>query len=229
MWNVKGGKTIVRFDILNIMASLDPTWDCSAKRFCSRKADMASRDTADYFPNSLTDYVLKKKTGWLSIPSQSEPQWPRQALDSPAISTDDHLKFQGLDASAGAQLMEVWQTSGKYTQLFKFKLSTTCTWRDADEKWWNLWRSWVDRSETCWHSGAELLPAGVGCGDWTSPALGLAQPTWHSGSAGATTGLTCHGSQEGGRGRVGLGWGLMMSFLVWQLSRAVAESLQHSE
>lgn len=31
----------------------------------------------------------------------------RQALDSPAISTDDHLKFQGLDASAGAQLMEV--------------------------------------------------------------------------------------------------------------------------
>eukprot|EP00930_Biecheleria_cincta_P025551 TRINITY_DN1817_c0_g2_i1.p1 TRINITY_DN1817_c0_g2~~TRINITY_DN1817_c0_g2_i1.p1 ORF type:complete len:1803 (+),score=330.13 TRINITY_DN1817_c0_g2_i1:138-5546(+) len=31
----------------------------------------------------------------------------RQALNSPAISTDDHLKFQGLDASAGAQLMEV--------------------------------------------------------------------------------------------------------------------------
>lgn len=31
----------------------------------------------------------------------------RQALDSPAISTDDHLKFQGLDSSAGAQLMEV--------------------------------------------------------------------------------------------------------------------------
>lgn len=31
----------------------------------------------------------------------------RQAMDSPAISTDDHLKFQGLDASAGAQLMEV--------------------------------------------------------------------------------------------------------------------------
>merc|ERR1712048_1387170 len=31
----------------------------------------------------------------------------RQALDSPQISTDDHLKFQGLDASAGAQLMEV--------------------------------------------------------------------------------------------------------------------------
>jgi len=31
----------------------------------------------------------------------------RQALSSPAISTDDHLKFQGLDASAGAQLMEV--------------------------------------------------------------------------------------------------------------------------
>ncbi|CAJ1460346.1 unnamed protein product [Effrenium voratum] len=31
----------------------------------------------------------------------------RQALQSPAISTDDHLKFQGLDASAGAQLMEV--------------------------------------------------------------------------------------------------------------------------
>eukprot|EP00927_Polykrikos_kofoidii_P034373 TRINITY_DN29173_c0_g1_i1.p1 TRINITY_DN29173_c0_g1~~TRINITY_DN29173_c0_g1_i1.p1 ORF type:complete len:1809 (-),score=307.62 TRINITY_DN29173_c0_g1_i1:171-5597(-) len=31
----------------------------------------------------------------------------RQALDSPQISTDDHLKFQGLDTSAGAQLMEV--------------------------------------------------------------------------------------------------------------------------
>jgi hypothetical protein len=31
----------------------------------------------------------------------------RQALESPSISTDDHLKFQGLDASAGAQLMEV--------------------------------------------------------------------------------------------------------------------------
>merc|ERR1712224_885616 len=31
----------------------------------------------------------------------------RQALDSPSISTDDHLKFQGLDKSAGAQLMEV--------------------------------------------------------------------------------------------------------------------------
>merc|ERR1719393_772105 len=31
----------------------------------------------------------------------------RQALDSPSISTDDHLKFQGLDSSAGAQLMEV--------------------------------------------------------------------------------------------------------------------------
>jgi hypothetical protein len=31
----------------------------------------------------------------------------RQALDTPLISTDDHLKFQGLDASAGAQLMEV--------------------------------------------------------------------------------------------------------------------------
>jgi hypothetical protein len=31
----------------------------------------------------------------------------RQALDNPQISTDDHLKFQGLDASAGAQLMEV--------------------------------------------------------------------------------------------------------------------------
>lgn len=31
----------------------------------------------------------------------------RQALDSPSISTDDHLKFQGLDAQAGAQLMEV--------------------------------------------------------------------------------------------------------------------------
>lgn len=31
----------------------------------------------------------------------------RQAMDSPSISTEDHLKFQGLDASAGAQLMEV--------------------------------------------------------------------------------------------------------------------------
>jgi len=31
----------------------------------------------------------------------------RQALDAPSISTDDHLKFQGLDAGAGAQLMEV--------------------------------------------------------------------------------------------------------------------------
>jgi len=31
----------------------------------------------------------------------------RQALDTPNLSTDDHLKFQGLDASAGAQLMEV--------------------------------------------------------------------------------------------------------------------------
>lgn len=31
----------------------------------------------------------------------------RQALDSPSISTEDHLKFQGLDAAAGAQLMEV--------------------------------------------------------------------------------------------------------------------------
>lgn len=31
----------------------------------------------------------------------------RQALDTPSLSTDDHLKFQGLDAVAGAQLMEV--------------------------------------------------------------------------------------------------------------------------
>jgi len=31
----------------------------------------------------------------------------RQALDSPTLSTEDHLKFQGLDISAGAQLMEV--------------------------------------------------------------------------------------------------------------------------
>merc|ERR1719321_548742 len=31
----------------------------------------------------------------------------RQALQNPQISTDDHLKFQGLDSSAGAQLMEV--------------------------------------------------------------------------------------------------------------------------
>lgn len=32
----------------------------------------------------------------------------RQALKAPSISTDDHLKFQGLDASSGAQLMEVF-------------------------------------------------------------------------------------------------------------------------
>jgi hypothetical protein len=31
----------------------------------------------------------------------------RQALDTPTLSTDDHLKFQGLDATSGAQLMEV--------------------------------------------------------------------------------------------------------------------------
>merc|ERR1719502_1708452 len=31
----------------------------------------------------------------------------RQALDAPTLSTEDHLKFQGLDVSAGAQLMEV--------------------------------------------------------------------------------------------------------------------------
>jgi len=31
----------------------------------------------------------------------------RQALDAPSLSTEDHLKFQGLDISAGAQLMEV--------------------------------------------------------------------------------------------------------------------------
>lgn len=31
----------------------------------------------------------------------------RQALKASSISTDDHLKFQGLDASSGAQLMEV--------------------------------------------------------------------------------------------------------------------------
>merc|ERR1711920_130038 len=31
----------------------------------------------------------------------------RQALDTPALSTDDHLKFQGLDATAGEQMMEV--------------------------------------------------------------------------------------------------------------------------
>jgi hypothetical protein len=31
----------------------------------------------------------------------------RQALDAPTLSTEDHLKFQGLDISAGAQLMEV--------------------------------------------------------------------------------------------------------------------------
>mmetsp|Transcript_20059 Transcript_20059/g.32091 ORF Transcript_20059/g.32091 Transcript_20059/m.32091 type:complete len:1224 (+) Transcript_20059:3-3674(+) len=32
----------------------------------------------------------------------------RQALDAPSLSTDDHLRFQGLDAAAGAQLMEVF-------------------------------------------------------------------------------------------------------------------------
>jgi len=31
----------------------------------------------------------------------------RQALEQPSLSTDDHLKFQGLDASSGAQMMEV--------------------------------------------------------------------------------------------------------------------------
>ncbi|CAE8684011.1 unnamed protein product [Polarella glacialis] len=31
----------------------------------------------------------------------------RQALDAPSISTEDHLRFQGLDAQGGAQLMEV--------------------------------------------------------------------------------------------------------------------------
>merc|ERR1719181_2069859 len=31
----------------------------------------------------------------------------RQALDAPTLSTEDHHKFQGLDISAGAQLMEV--------------------------------------------------------------------------------------------------------------------------
>eukprot|EP00933_Yihiella_yeosuensis_P045171 TRINITY_DN4049_c0_g2_i1.p1 TRINITY_DN4049_c0_g2~~TRINITY_DN4049_c0_g2_i1.p1 ORF type:complete len:1832 (-),score=407.81 TRINITY_DN4049_c0_g2_i1:158-5284(-) len=31
----------------------------------------------------------------------------RQALESPSISTEDHLRFQGLDKVAGAQLMEV--------------------------------------------------------------------------------------------------------------------------
>lgn len=31
----------------------------------------------------------------------------RQALDTPSLSTEDHLRFQGVDASAGAQLMEV--------------------------------------------------------------------------------------------------------------------------
>merc|ERR1719160_757666 len=31
----------------------------------------------------------------------------RQALDTPTLSTDDHLKFQGLDANSGAQLMEI--------------------------------------------------------------------------------------------------------------------------
>lgn len=31
----------------------------------------------------------------------------RQALDTPSLSTDDHLKFQGLDPTAGSQLMEV--------------------------------------------------------------------------------------------------------------------------
>jgi len=31
----------------------------------------------------------------------------RQALEQPSLSTDDHLKFQGLDATSGAQLMEV--------------------------------------------------------------------------------------------------------------------------
>jgi len=31
----------------------------------------------------------------------------RQALESPTVSTEDHLRFQGLDATAGAQMMEV--------------------------------------------------------------------------------------------------------------------------
>mmetsp|Transcript_35478 Transcript_35478/g.93630 ORF Transcript_35478/g.93630 Transcript_35478/m.93630 type:complete len:1833 (-) Transcript_35478:32-5530(-) len=31
----------------------------------------------------------------------------RQALDTPSLATDDHLRFQGVDASAGAQLMEI--------------------------------------------------------------------------------------------------------------------------
>merc|ERR1719174_3435577 len=31
----------------------------------------------------------------------------RQALDTPNLATEDHLKFQGLDAQSGAQLMEV--------------------------------------------------------------------------------------------------------------------------
>jgi hypothetical protein len=31
----------------------------------------------------------------------------RQALDTPSLATEDNLKFQGLDVSAGAQLMEV--------------------------------------------------------------------------------------------------------------------------
>jgi hypothetical protein len=31
----------------------------------------------------------------------------RQALDTPTLSTDDHLKFQGLDAHSGAQLMDI--------------------------------------------------------------------------------------------------------------------------
>jgi hypothetical protein len=31
----------------------------------------------------------------------------RQTLDTPTLSTDDHLKFQGLDANSGAQLMNI--------------------------------------------------------------------------------------------------------------------------
>lgn len=31
----------------------------------------------------------------------------RQALDTPSLATDDHLRFQGVDAAAGAQLMEI--------------------------------------------------------------------------------------------------------------------------
>merc|ERR1719421_751895 len=31
----------------------------------------------------------------------------RQALDTPSLSTDDHLAFQGVDAAVGAQLMDV--------------------------------------------------------------------------------------------------------------------------